>query len=259
MQVDQQERLPALQMPAYHRDDRGIGWRVTVLPHLEEQMLFDLFSDPSRWKVKRVDEVESMTQRQIPVAQVAAFVCPSNTPQPTTSPLIANAKTDEILFQGIAGRNSIAPAFVYKPDLDVVSAGVWWGRKTFAHPRGARPRSKEYVAHQMLAIRSGAKLSFVVDGLSNTILLSENDTPMNWLFWEDYIPGRNYWFGQLIFFDSSHSIGVKSSSVISANHDGANVALCDGSVRFLAETVSTDVLYSFFSRDEHQVAGMQYP
>lgn len=106
---------------------------------------------------------------------------------------------------------------------------------------------------------SAIKLTSIRDGTSNTILLGEMswtqpEATSGYRAWsrgcgvEDCVSSRNIVSG---FRQTTYNGDDNFNNVsLGSNHaGGANVALCDGSVRFVSEEVSAQVLINAASRD----------
>jgi prepilin-type processing-associated H-X9-DG protein len=86
----------------------------------------------------------------------------------------------------------------------------------------------------------------ITDGTSNTILIVEvTGSGIHWMEPRD-----------LSLEDIARGINDGSGKCISSNHPGgANIALCDGSVRFLSQTIDPVVLRSLILRSDGAVMG----
>ena len=259
LHVDQHEQLPALQMPAFHRDHRDVGWRVTILPFLEESGIYQRLRDPQFWNQGFVEVTEdSPSPDPEKMATVAAFECPSN-PRPVTSfypsyrRTIIDAKTGKMLYDGVGPRNSLSPFLVANVDEGYFKLGAWWGRKSLGtHVGDARRPAAEVKLFQREALKKSARLTYVEDGLSHTALLTEM-AGGQWLYFG--FPGLVL---PAINVDlSKPTIGSDRASSLRSNHHGAHVSICDGSIRFLALNASHEIVESLISRDERQILPMR--
>jgi len=97
---------------------------------------------------------------------------------------------------------------------------------------------------------SSIKIADIADGTSNTILMVETvDSGINWLEPRD-----------MSYEEALRGINPKTGWGISSRHEGgAQVALADGSVRFLPDKTPVDQLRLFLERDDGQtVSWPQY-
>jgi prepilin-type processing-associated H-X9-DG protein len=139
--------------------------------------------------------------------------------------------------------------------VDFVRWGIW-GWAVFD--------TKTTTGSRLLGYRRG-KFGDVTDGLSNTIAIVERaGKPLDLLHGERRItfnnpdavyPGQVGWSASNTFAWSINAdrVGVNesnSSGIYSLHPGGANVAIADGSVRFLADSVNFDVLVSLFGRSD---------
>lgn len=252
LHVDQRDRLPALHTPAFHDDPRDVGWRLTVLPNLEETGFYETLRRPDSWKHEfvSVSEEGTLPFALARIANIPAFDCPSN-PRPVPSfgvNMIVKRQTDEILFHSVGPSNSRAPFFIARIDKDSqFQMGAWWGRKSLGAFVGNQRRSQKDLEHfQYVALRTGAKLTYVTDGLSKTALLYES-AGGSWLHL-GFIPGVA--FSAINIDPSKPLMGPKFPNTVRTNHRGANVCHCDGSVRFVSPDVAHEAFAALVSRDD---------
>ncbi len=89
------------------------------------------------------------------------------------------------------------------------------------------------------------ELADIVDGNSNTIMIVERATPL--ACWMD--PGK-----EITQAEAGKGINVSPNGIGSSHgtrpNSGAQVGLCDGSVRFLSERTDTVTLQSALNRKE---------
>ncbi|TWU29517.1 DUF1559 domain-containing protein [Bythopirellula polymerisocia] len=86
----------------------------------------------------------------------------------------------------------------------------------------------------------------ITDGTSSTLMVAE-DTGRNWIMDGEWINGEN-------IFDQSNSINTQQDNEIWSDHLGGAFSLrCDGSVRFLDEKTSTEVLRALCTRNGTEI------
>ena len=145
------------------------------------------------------------------------------------------------------------------PDnVESVRWGVW-GR--------ANLDGKTVGGSQILSFQRG-KFRDVRDGLSNTIAVVERggrpihlhegtpyvteDNPnADYLGQSGWLPSNSF---QFAINGAGFGVNVSNvSGIYSLHPGGANVALADGSVRFLSESTSVDALAAFFGRSDGEI------
>lgn len=231
------DRFPSVKHPRYSEDQTSISWRVTILPYLEQQQLFDVFNDPTAWRGEWVEE--GSVER---LAIVPEYACPS-TPATSESQRfkIAGPSEGEVLFDHVSPRDNIAPFLVSYPQQEW-GLGAWWGTKRFDPGPSSQEESK---SRQRRAMLTGAKVQYVTDGLSHTIMVAEQaSTRFVWLPWYGGAPGV------FIITLSPYEVNSSKGQVFSYHASGAHVSLCDGSVRFLSEDTSRDVVGALLTRSD---------
>lgn len=238
------ERLPALQVQG------GYSWRFAILPFLEEMGVFGAIDDTFL----------ALEQPLAARATIPNYQCPSTPGYPR---LIRDARVLGMKFEAVAARDDYAPSVIYQGGRDY--PGAWVGRQISEEDaRGStRRRWDEHV---------GTKLKQITDGLSHTILVGEQagapnrysgrdgdsprmlQTEMGWcisLNGNDGISGA--WFAALqtplqFVRNQTQAINWDNCFGLYSFHNGLNAAFCDGSVRFVSESIRTDNLMAMLSR-----------
>ncbi|MGL6194599.1 MAG: DUF1559 domain-containing protein [Thermoguttaceae bacterium] len=85
-------------------------------------------------------------------------------------------------------------------------------------------------------------MSAITDGTSNTIMFSERSKPMNWMDPACDVPFEVACKG--INVDENDGLGSPAGTKL----NGINVAICDGSVKFISDTVNPDILKALFTK-----------
>ena len=213
----------------YDRWNVNHGWAVFILPHVEQQPLYDAY----HW-----DRALAAPANQGVVARpLTIFCCPS-------APEQGRYDTAHGLFPSYGGKGACgdyAPTWYVDPAL------------TTGDSQG------------VLAPNCMTKLTDITDGTSNTILLTEDaGRPRQWRAGrpgDDQTieggPWAGFWTGitlQGSTFDGTSRPGpcaVNCSNdheVYSFHPGGANAVFADGSVRFLPEGMNNRVLAALITR-----------
>ncbi|MGC1275881.1 MAG: DUF1559 domain-containing protein [Planctomycetaceae bacterium] len=239
------------------------SWRVPLLPYLEQSALHE-----------QVDfESLATVPENLPVGQtvVPTFFCPSGgdpsemgqgikhgsigSPPYTEADWYSVVRSDYDALAGIQEAPKPAPVGHLESSVNDVHWGIW-GWPVFD--------SKAFEGTHLLSYRRG-RFNDVADGLSNTIALVERGgKPIRLINGKpapvpphentDY-PGQVGWscsntFGWSINRDG---IGVNEDNALgiySVHSGGANVAIADGSVRFLSDATDFKTLISLFGRSD---------
>ncbi len=235
------------------------SWRVELLPYLEQQPLRDKID----WSAMATDPVN----KSIREAVVPVYVCPSGA-DPLSSmgwgAAYAELPNLSVPFSGLkyfatrsdydamAGIQSLPDAGSDPLSTKFVRWGVW-GWPDFGNGK--------FAGTNLLRYRAG-QLRDVTDGLSNTIAIVERGgKPIDLLHGEPHVtpsnpeaqyPGQVGWSASNTFAWSINENGVavnvsNSKGIYSLHSGGANVAMADGSVRFLSESTSYEELVKLFS------------
>ncbi len=236
------------------------SWRVELLPYLEQQPLRDKID----WSAMATDPVnKSVLEAVVPV-----YVCPSgadpisnkgwgaayaewpNLSVPFTGTKYFATRSD---YDAMAGIQLLPDAGSDPLSTKFVRWGIW-GWPDFGNGK--------FAGTKLLRYRAG-KFRDVTDGLSNTIALVERGgKPIDLLRGEPHVtpdnpeaeyPGQVGWSASNTFAWAINGDAVavnvsNSKGIYSLHSGGANVALADGSVRFLSESTGYAELVKLFSR-----------
>ncbi len=247
-----------LKQPRYPRDEFHFhSWRTAILPQLEQAALYHRI-DLSR------PATDTTNQTNLNTA-LATFVCPSANTSTAVVPDIFAINDGKLPTQvvGTAARSDyeVMGGVVIRPygtlDLQNVRFGAW------GEPLSYRPIGTP-ISYRL------ACLSDISDGLSTTILLGERAGRPN-LYRRGkpvdpypYTPGHgtdhhqaawgistHFWW--LVFWHEQSINETNSTGIYSFHAPGAHVALADGSVRFLLETMDQGTLNALVTRSEGDV------
>ena len=266
------DSLPSLSHPRFSGTDiYQIGWKLTVLPFLEEQALHDRLVDPSVWKFVKKDQAEERTATQPSV--VEAFLCPSTpgTPRLITGYKMVSRQDGSTLFDSFATIQTRVPKWVIdqpalgsRPIEIRVGHGAW-----NITNKPSRVWSTVPPRLRIEQAKTPPKLRWITDGLSKTLLVYEKagkpetivettrtQSPGSitgaWI----QSAGTGYFYTRI-----TREIGVDAhvltrpvnstnvGQIYSFHPSGAHVSMCNGSVRFLSEDSSADVVFAMATRD----------
>ena len=226
----------------------SFSWRTAILPQLDEQPLYDqLDLSLTPIAAKNLAAVATV---------VSVFQCPF-TPESPRSVFEAGPDTSFVTFKSGLGATDYSHVFFVGTDeLDDSRAiqrlpaprRMWFG---LAQADFTGSENPVYRADA----RKGASLSFISDGLSNTVLVAEKagwprryvngrvDSELPW--------GGGVWAGgELGGFGKAKVNWANFPSVYSFHDSGANAVFCDGSVRFLSDDTDSEIVKSLLTRDE---------
>ena len=243
-------RLPALKDRRFGPESitrkSWIAWRYTILPYLEEQGLYDTLSFRRKW---RLDRTKSNTSAQRP-AVVESYLCPETPGSPLMAKnLRAISLEGTVIFDEFATWQTAPNQWVFDyregvprlPD----EPGAW-----------AAARRKDGERQPEVEAYESAKLKWVTDGLSNTMMIFEmaglpriimgdqqNETEFSYQAW---IQGTG---PRLLALRDERAVNQSNrASIFSYHRDGAHITMCDGSVRLLSDDVTHETVYSLATR-----------
>lgn len=264
------DSLPSLKDPRFPGTDiYQIGWKLTVLPFLEEQALHDRLVDPSVWEFVKKEKAEESTATQPSV--VDAFLCPSTpgTPRLHTGYKMVARQDGSTLFDSLATIQTRVPGWVIdqpaRSSTDFrYGHGAWNStNKSRSFWSTVPPRQQNEQA------KTPTKLRWITDGLSKTLLVYEMAGRPELIVGTDSTQSSRSILGAWIqsagsglFYtrttretlsgDQVHTRPVNSSNIgqiYSFHPGGAHVSMCDGSVKFLSEDSSAEAVFALATRD----------
>ena len=253
------ETLPAIIDPAdrHFLGDReaDLTWMYSVLPYLEEQATYDLFAptEPNGrtlWSRQTVDE---FTPTQPSVMEV--YICPES-PGPRLD------VTSKIVWRrggsgpdGYSARDMTAVMATIDPDGNRVRTLIecaWYGARRVYNDHNA----PEEIFSPLEDMTRGARLKFITDGLSKTVLISEQAG----LPWDYARGGRRTTHGP--FDNSGWAVGDHWNlnelgspinyrnlrTAFSFHPGGVNSSMCDGSVRWINDDIDRTAYIALLAR-----------
>jgi prepilin-type processing-associated H-X9-DG protein len=241
------------------------SWRAVLLPELEQS--------PLRERIQWKELATAVANSSVSQTVVPVFLCPSGGPATGMGSGVhhgsigipreklqagdwyAVVRSDYDAMAGIQDLPDPLPPGAESGSVDFVHWGIW-GWPVF---------EKRTIRGSRLSRYRPGKFSDVTDGLSNTIAVVErggkpidllngkrNVTPDN----PDAVyPGQVGWSASNTFAWSINADGVginqrNATGIYSLHPQGANVALADGSVRFLSQSMDFKALVSLYGRSD---------
>jgi prepilin-type processing-associated H-X9-DG protein len=246
-------------LPPFQGSGRGSPrpWRWQLLPYLEQANVAP-FAD--------IENEQHSSQSVLRNTLLPVFQCPSTPGFPRRTEKMST-KSRHLVG---AGRDYAAAAWVH--GLVEEDATAWWGRLDPAvDPRGA-----------LESVATPARLSYIEDGLSNTILVFEQSgrptvyradqatgrtarepVPFDGPEYHAFVGIEALWstrdheyVGDTLARSRIYGTSLNNDNIIglySFHEGGANVLLGDGSVRFLRETVAPQTVIALLTREGGEV------
>ena len=275
------DRLPALSdsrlggagVGGRRGNESSLSWRFALLAYLEETATFEVLGPQLTSGVPWRVVLNDAPNREYPVNPVVepVFMCPSVSGNPRfgAAQIARQARSRDsstasgTIFDGVSTADDAASYGVrlYEDGEWSHALGAWSGSKKV-------PRSgddKEQAKLVAIGMTKAAKLSWITDGLSKTILVREEAGRPMLISGENVREGGRLGIGwgdgawlltirtpinQLNSLnDSRPAVNFgNEQSIFSFHPGGAHVALCDGSVEFLAEDATNQVVFALVSR-----------
>jgi len=239
------------------------SWRSGILPMIEQSAAYSSLN-------LELPSTTPPNQTGLNV-QVALFLCPSTSNHNVNVPGILEWNDGKIPVKpvGTAARSDyeavggvqLSRQTRSSLDLSIHQLGAW-GEPTYDVATGAALRYRK------------ARLADVVDGLSNTMLIGERagrpdlyrkgEPPYPYPY-SDPNKGSDHhqaaWgisthFLWIVYWEAQPVNFTNSTGIFSFHPGGANVALGDGSVRFLTESTAPAILKALATRAGSEVVGL---
>ena len=249
-----EERLPPLWQKGANQRWETFSWRVSLLPHMEEKSRFD-----------RIDQsVLPLDAPNLPVAgPLEGFGCPSSPGAPRVIRQFGGRDNLEL-----GATDYVAVFDVRSPDA--VQSGAWFGGQSLDSIPGddmadamvpTAPESDTRVQPDVESAKVRkipSTLRRVRDGLSNTVLIVEQaGKPTRENIYEQDEEGHMGMEGAWI----TSELGTFNATAVNQDnhggaygyHNGATVAMCDGSVHFWSREISPVVMFALLTREGSEI------
>lgn len=200
---------------------RSYGWSYFLLPHIEEQNLFERIDADSKFD----DEVN----REPAGTEIQIYVCPETAGEPIRVNGYARTSYGGIYGARFPSRDRNEP--VNGPLIYV----------------GTYPKAYLEKGKRGKLVIDPLKTADIGDGLSCTLFISEDSRPNS-----DYAYGDRHWICSSNVFDVAYGINQapKTDNEICSQHrGGAYGVFGDTSVHFLSNSMDTETLASLCTRD----------
>jgi prepilin-type N-terminal cleavage/methylation domain-containing protein len=220
--------------------ETGFSWRVTVLPQLEQQALFDQFR--FRKTSKSIDDFFDEPTKAAAETMLPAFQCPTTPGRP---------RRVEGLFGRVspAGNDYTAPWYLV--------GFVEWKSTSAWNP--SPPHDVEYHQYINRETTRPVRMSWISDGLSQTLLLVEianlpNVEPPEFVErWVSEDGGSWAMYDRLNYVVAWGINRMNAGSAFSFHPGGVNTLAADGGVHWIPEATSDDVMWALITREGGEV------
>ncbi len=260
-----QARIPAGTGPF-----QGISVFYSILPYIEQTNLYNTFD-------ANVPLNNRTTQNNVLAASiVTAYLCPSDPGIGGISPFVSGANTFLYGKTSYRANGGTRPIFASSSSNDGVFMAIGPNaRKATSAPVGICTSMKDLTDGTTNTVMFGEHLKF--DQNFDTFLTwNSNSLIKDWSWW--YPAGGDVGLGDLMcgaFAPVGYKIpwakgqpgaptaqsgwfvfqDMRLSAITSAHVGGSQVTLCDGSVRFVSDSMSFSILQYICKRDDGQIIG----
>jgi prepilin-type N-terminal cleavage/methylation domain-containing protein/prepilin-type processing-associated H-X9-DG protein len=223
----------------------GHGWGLKLLPFLDQAPLFNTWNNS-----KSFFDPENKLVLMTPVRP---YICPTAPGGPRVMDLSLSTTTTS---------TGIASDYVVFHQISATGTGA-----TCSPCNTAAPKTAGMVT----------PISAITDGTSNTIMMSEQagrpdyylgrvkqasntamTNPRFWGGWASYqsVTGQGWNDAMPPAAGGSHAMNWSNSQGVYSFHTGgAQFGMCDGSVRFISESISLKTLVALWTRDDGDIPG----
>ena len=232
------ETLPRVSLASGFGEFPTFSWRTTILPHLEQQSLYDQMDFQA--------DIYAPPNDAVAKSNLSVYQCPSTPGYLRRAPFhyeIGVATNGDKATFGAVDYYAVSVAIVASTwGEGLRHCGAWsdWGHRSPWDPQAKnRGRMRD------------ARLVGITDGLSNTLLIVEQANQER--VWE-LCEFTSIWAlagcEHIALSNDDHGPPInRSGYAIRGYHPGgANVAMCDGSVHFLAESTDYETVLALATR-----------
>lgn len=241
---------------------RFVGWRMRLLPYVEEHSLDERLA-AGTWEHEIY--LDPPAQQPSRPAVIASLLCPATpgTPNLTTTDRAIEKESDRVVFDAFASKQVSAIGWVF------TNAGSDQGAEQGAWMGTTRPFSFAEASTTSSPRVEPAKLRWVTGGLSKTLLVVEKaglplrihgaDQRLNDTHSASWTRGSGVGHAENLYMrHDNHFSGVPLSGAVNFSNTahpfsfhpgGAHASRCDGSIRFLPEDTSVEILFALATRE----------
>lgn len=212
--------------------NRRWAWGATILPFVEQDAAHEILQVAKRGKMPKEAD-QTTEEREILQSQLECYTCPSDVAEETNTNLndYGSSSYGMSLAVGRSGYGGLSEGR-FRNITDGLSNTLLIGEKAFIENEEKRSIGAIWPARQ----KTSASIGFAARWPINTPY-----------------PGK--WGDDCCDGDSK----AKRNSAVSLHPGGANFAFCDGSVKFLSETIeSSPVTGSDWKKDIHDPNAQDY-
>lgn len=220
----------------------SLSWSYVVMPFMEEPAIYEAMEAVEDWELELLPPPREPRKP----ARADVYQCPSTPGYPAYQGKHQIISGDHIVADAIGTRDFVAPIY-----LSSDGHGVWYGP---VNGNGIVTRKGVNYQPQILI---GARMQSATDGLSKTILVAER-AGAPWQYDESKRRRKStVHCSWILCFAERNLLGEEVNhynvtTIYSFHPGGANVAFCDGTVRFIEESIPRQVLRSLLVRDDGQ-------
>jgi prepilin-type processing-associated H-X9-DG protein len=229
-------RFPYLGSFAPGRPDNGYSWRVTMLPYVEQQALFDRFHFRA---ARKIDDFLDESTKDAAETMLPLFQCSSTPgfPRRVFGPHYGRVSP--------AGNDYSAPFWLTSYEASETYLSTAWSVERLTDG-----------GSKIADVTRPARVAWITDGLSNTLLLVEQSNLPD--EWSGIVPGNREggaWamYDPLQLVREMISIADKDDYRFSYHPRHLNALMCDGSARALPLTIDQGTFAALLTREGEEV------